>query len=151
MENEKSFLQKIKEKITVKKRIALMVVAVVATVCVFIAKGPDKMMATGGKGTLNMGVRTTVLQLSTLTESVSVTGTVESTRTVNITSTVTGVSVSEILVQEGDKVAVGDVIAKLDTTDILKNIVAKFDGGDKLRIYTSSRGEDWSTFASYIQ
>ena len=34
--------------------------------------------------------------------------------------------------------------------DILKNIVAKFDGGDKLRIYTSSRGEDWSTFASYI-
>ena len=39
----------------------------------------------------------------------------------------------------------------LRRADVLKGIVSKFEGGDKIRIYTSSRGEDWATFASYIR
>ena len=39
----------------------------------------------------------------------------------------------------------------LRRANVLKGIVSKFEGGDKLKIYTSSRGEDWSTFASYIR
>lgn len=34
---------------------------------------------------------------------------------------------------------------------VLRNIIAKLDGGDKLRIHVISAGEDWSTFLSYIE
>ncbi|MBQ8603395.1 MAG: HlyD family efflux transporter periplasmic adaptor subunit [Oscillospiraceae bacterium] len=121
MEKEKSLLRNIKSKIKVKKLIVPAVVLAVAAGVIFVREGRDG-MPTGGDMPMTMGVRTTVLQLSTLTDSVSVTGTVESTQTVNVTSTVTGAAISEILVQAGDKVSAGDVIAKLDTADILENI-----------------------------
>ena len=35
--------------------------------------------------------------------------------------------------------------------DVLKGIISKFEGGSKIKIYTSSRGEDWGTFAEYIR
>uniref|UniRef100_UPI004055FF81 DUF3575 domain-containing protein n=1 Tax=Alistipes sp. TaxID=1872444 RepID=UPI004055FF81 len=34
---------------------------------------------------------------------------------------------------------------------VLRNIIAKLEGGDKLRIHVISAGEDWDTFHSYIE
>ena len=34
---------------------------------------------------------------------------------------------------------------------VLKQILSKLDGGDKIRIYTISSGEDWITFTQHIQ
>lgn len=94
-------------------------VGVVAIAIVLFTRG-------GGKSRpSNMtagGTRTTTLHPTTLSDSVTVTGKIISRETVNITSTVNDVSVVEIPVQEGDSVKKGDIIAKLDTSDILKNI-----------------------------
>ena len=65
--------------------------------------------------------RTVTLQKTTLADSVTVTGTVESTGLANVTSTAT-YPVTAINVQEGDTVTAGEVLATLDTTDLDKEI-----------------------------
>lgn len=65
--------------------------------------------------------RTTLLTQGDITESVTVTGTVESTGLANVTSS-SSYKVTEILVQEGDTVVSGQVLAKLDTTELDKQI-----------------------------
>ena len=68
--------------------------------------------------------RTLLLAKQDLTESVTVTGTVESTSVTNVTSAST-YKVAEILVQEGEKVSKGDILCRLDTTEIDKEIAKK--------------------------
>ena len=124
MEEKKSLFARIKEKFTKKKIIALVAIVVVAALAVPRIL-PMVMMKTQGVSNnpfQNVGTRTTILRKQVLNDSVSVTGTVQSTQTVNVTVTLTGYKVSEILVQEGDRVEKGDVIARLDAGDLLEKI-----------------------------
>ena len=119
MEQKKSFFTWIKEKLTVKKAVAAVAVVAAAVLAVnMFFKDNTKQPA----GFEKAGTRTTVLRKTSLNDSVTVTGTVESSQTVNVTCTVTGYTVSEILVQAGDSVNEGDVIARLDTSDLLEDI-----------------------------
>lgn len=79
--------------------------------------------------------RTTVLNKTSLVNSISVNGTVKSIDVVNITTTLP-YKVTEILVQVGDRVKKGDVIAKLDTTEIQKSI------DEERKKISESRGTD---------
>lgn len=84
--------------------------------------------------------RTTVLQLTSLNESVTVTGTVESCSTVNVTADLSGYNIKEIPVQVGDKVYRGQTIALLDDEDLKENI-AKEKG--KISRNTASAQTDY--------
>ncbi|WP_040452268.1 efflux RND transporter periplasmic adaptor subunit [Holdemania massiliensis] len=66
-------------------------------------------------------VRTTVLKKTTLNNSISLTGTVESAAVSNVTTN-QSLSVKSIPVQVGDWVKAGDIICVLDTEEIDKNI-----------------------------
>ena len=66
--------------------------------------------------------RTTTLYLTSLSESVTVTGTVESSSTVNVTADLSGYSIEEISVQVGDKVYEGQTIALLNDEDLQESI-----------------------------
>ncbi len=68
--------------------------------------------------------RTLLLAKQDLTESVTVNGTVKSTAVTNVTSN-SAYKVAEILVKEGETVAEGDVLCRLDTTEIDKEIAKK--------------------------
>lgn len=120
MENEKSVSEKIKYIISSKRM--LFIIAVITAVAAVLFIRSRGTVPAGSDRPLTMGVRTTVLKKSTMTESVTVSGTVESTETVNVTSTVSNATISEIPVQAGDRVEAGDVIAKLDTADIVEKI-----------------------------
>ena len=119
MEEKKSFFNRLKEKLSVKKVLA--VVLVLAVVGFGVSRFLPRPGGTRPTFQTN-GTRTTTLTRQVLNDSVTATGTVESTQTVNVTSTVTGYTVKEIMVQAGDYVQEGDVIATLDTTDLLENI-----------------------------
>ena len=119
MEEKKSLLNKIKGKLSIRK------VLVIVLVIGVVAFGASRFLP-GKKSSMpafqTNGTRTTTLRRQVLNDSVTVTGTVESTQTVNVTSKATGMTVKEIKVQEGDYVEEGDVIALLDTADLLENI-----------------------------
>ena len=84
--------------------------------------------------------RTTVLQLTSLNESVTVTGTVESCSTVNVTADLSGYSIKEIPVQVGDKVYRGQTIALLDDEDLKENIAKE---KEKISRNTASAQTDY--------
>lgn len=65
--------------------------------------------------------RTTIMNKTSLINSVSVTGNVKSINVVNVSTTLTS-KVTEILVQVGDTVKKGDILAKLDSEEITKSI-----------------------------
>lgn len=69
-------------------------------------------------------VRTTRLERQTLSESITVTGTVQSSGVTNVTTALT-YPVQEILVQVGDTVREGDVICRLDASDLEKELAQK--------------------------
>lgn len=69
-------------------------------------------------------VRTTRLERQTLSESITVTGTVESAGVTNVTTNLS-YPVAEILVQVGDTVRAGDVICRLDSSDLEKELEQK--------------------------
>ncbi|MDD3193985.1 MAG: HlyD family efflux transporter periplasmic adaptor subunit [Oscillospiraceae bacterium] len=69
-------------------------------------------------------IRTTTLQRTTLQDSVSTTGTVQSANVSTVTTTL-NYSVTGVHVQVGDQVASGDVIAVLDTSDLEDQIERK--------------------------
>lgn len=119
MERIKTFLNKFKTKQFVKKSavVFVLIAVVLMGIKLFVPHDAEK-TATFQK----TGTRTTVLKRQVMNDSVTVTGTVESIRTVNVTCTVTGLTVSKILVQPGDYVKEGDVIAQLDTSDLLESI-----------------------------
>lgn len=80
----------------------------------------------GGPALPAMGelVRTTRLERQTLSESVTVTGTVQSASVTNVT-TALSYPVEEILVQVGDFVREGDVICRLDASELEKELAQR--------------------------
>ena len=115
-------LSGIKEKFasqTKKKKIITLLVAAVAVVgVVSFVKGQffkKEIPLTSGE------IRTTTLEKGSLSKTISVSGTVKSTTVVNVTTALTA-KVKEIMVKVGDTVKKGDIIAKLDSTDIFKEI-----------------------------
>ena len=103
-----------------KKLTALLLVVLIATVLVLRA-------VLGGKratGTTYQFVRTTTLQKTDLTDSVSVNGTVKSgyEASVTVADSAKLYKVSKVKVAVGDTVKKGDVIATLDTSDLEKQI-----------------------------
>ncbi len=110
----------IKRFFTKKNVIIAAALAVAVAGVMFMTGGKNK--PAGDNGIITNGVRTTILRPTTLSDTVTVTGTVESVQTINITSTTEGTTVKEILVQVGDKVAKDEIIMKLDTGTILERI-----------------------------
>ena len=66
---------------------------------------------------------TTPLEVKTLTTSVSATGNIEPTNTVDVGIEVSG-TISDVLVDYNDQVAVGQVMARLDTTKLHSKVVS---------------------------
>ena len=103
-----------------KKLTALLLVVLIVAVLVLRAVLGGKKAAT----TTYQYVRTTTLQKTSLTDSVSVNGTVKSgyTASVTVADSAKLYKVSEVKVAVGDTVKKGDVIATLDTSDLEKQI-----------------------------
>ena len=103
-----------------KKLTALLLVVLIAAVLVLRTVLGGKRAA----GTTYQFVRTTTLQKTDLTDSVSVNGTVKSgyEASVTVADSAKLYKVSEVKVAVGDTVKKGDVIATLDTSDLEKQI-----------------------------
>lgn len=107
-----------------------------ALAVVVVGGGIGMWQARKGAAAVSTGVRsfsrTTTLQKSTLTESVTVTGTVESAALANVTST-QNYKVTEILVQEGDTVYAGQTLCRLDDTELREQLSKIYSNiGDSL-------------------
>lgn len=68
--------------------------------------------------------RTTTLERTTLQETITVTGTVKSASVTNVTATNTA-TVAEIFVQQGERVQKGQILCRLDTTDLESELAKK--------------------------
>lgn len=103
-----------------KLTIFLVIVLVAALVLVNVLRKTDKAAAAGSY----QFVRTTVLTKTTLSDTVSVTGTVKAGSSASVTASdsVKTYKVTAVNVAVGDTVRKGDVIATLDTTDVEKQI-----------------------------
>lgn len=103
-----------------KLMIFLVIVLVIALVITNVVRNANKAAA----GTAYQYVRTTVLQKTTLSDSVNVNGTVKSGSSASVTASdsVKTYKVTAVNVAVGDTVKKGDVIATLDTTDVEKQI-----------------------------
>ena len=104
-----------------KKRTALILVLVLAAALVL--RG---FLLRSAPASTYQFVRTTTLQKSSLTDSVSVNGTVKSgsEASVTVADSAKNYKVSEVRVTVGDKVKKGDVIAVLDTQDLQEQITS---------------------------
>ena len=115
-----------------KKLTALLLVVLIAAVLVLRAVLGGKKAA----GSAYQFVRTTTLQKTSLTDSVSVNGTVKSgyEASVTVADSAKLYKVSEVKVAVGDTVKKGDVIATLDTSDLEKQIESAEESyGDTLK------------------
>lgn len=107
------------------KKKVLIAVAVLAVLVVgFMVWNKNRAKPASSSGVDENATRTVMLHKSALNESVTVTGTVKSGDTANVTTALT-YPVKEILVQVGDRVQEGDVIATLDSEDLEKEIAKK--------------------------
>ena len=102
-----------------KLTIFLVIVLVAALILVNVLRKTDKAAANSYQF-----VRTTVLTKTTLSDTVSVTGTVKAGSSASVTASdsVKTYKVTAVNVAVGDTVRKGDVIATLDTTDVEKQI-----------------------------
>ena len=115
-----------------KKLTALLLVVLIAAVLVLRAVLGGKKAA----GFTYQFVRTSTLQKTSLTDSVSVNGTVKSgyEASVTVADSAKLYKVSEVKVAVGDTVKKGDVIATLDTSDLEKQIESAEESyGDTLK------------------
>ena len=115
-----------------KKLTALLLVVLIAAVLVLRAVLGGKKAA----GSTYQFVRTSTLQKTSLTDSVSVNGTVKSgyEASVTVADSAKLYKVSEVKVAVGDTVKKGDVIATLDTSDLEKQIQSAEESyGDTLK------------------
>ena len=69
---------------------------------------------------------TFVVEKMDLTDTVTLSGTVSSAETSQVCCNITGTEISEVCVKVGDRVQKGDVIARLNTSDLEQNL-AKFE------------------------
>lgn len=116
------------KKLTIVLVILLLVVAFIVSSCMRTAQAVSNALA-------YQFVRTTTLQKTTLTDSVSVSGTVSSGSTASVTASdsVKTYKVTSVNVAVGDTVTKGQVIATLDTSDVEKQIEnAQESYGDSL-------------------
>lgn len=105
------------KKLTIVLVILLLVVAFIVSSCMRTAQAVSNALA-------YQFVRTTTLQKTSLTDSVSVSGTVSSGSTASVTASdsVKTYKVTSVNVAVGDTVTKGQVIATLDTSDVEKQI-----------------------------
>lgn len=105
------------KKLTIVLVVLLAVVAFIVSSCMRTAQAVSNALA-------YQFVRTTTLQKTTLTDSVSVNGTVASGTTASVTASdsVKTYKVTSVNVAVGDTVTQGQVIATLDTSDVEKQI-----------------------------
>lgn len=116
------------KKLTIVLVILLLVVAFIVSSCMRTAQAVSNALA-------YQFVRTTTLQKTSLTDSVSVSGTVSSGSTASVTASdsVKTYKVTSVNVAVGDTVTKGQVIATLDTSDVEKQIEnAQESYGDSL-------------------
>ncbi len=87
---------------------------------------------------LESEIRTVTLEKGTLTQSITVSGTIESEMLTNVTTTLS-YKVAEIYVQVGDTVSAGDAIVRLDSSDIDEAIADEIEsmGTTKSNLYES--------------
>ena len=112
-----------------KKLTIFLVIVLVAALVLVNVRGKTDKAATGSY----QFVRTTVLTKTTLSDTVSVTGTVKAGSSASVTASdsVKTYKVTAVNVAVGDTVRKGDVIATLDTTDVEKQIAnAQLQLGD---------------------
>lgn len=104
-----------------KKLTIFLVIVLVAALALVNVLGKTDKAATAGSYQF---VRTTVLTKTTLSDTVSVTGTVKAGSSASVTASdsVKTYKVTAVNVAVGDTVRKGDVIATLDTTDVEKQI-----------------------------
>ena len=100
--------------------IVLVVLLVIAVAVFFVVRNVMK----NAEGLSYSFVRTTTLEKTTLTDSVTVNGTVKAGQDASVTVADAAklYKVATVNVKVGDEVKKGDVIATLDTTDLLKQI-----------------------------
>ena len=110
------------KKLSKGKKIAIIIGSVVAVLLIVVLVLPS-LLFRGMKPTSANATETVTLQRSNLTQSISVSGVVETAETTSIYSTL-NYAVKEILVEVGDTVEAGDIIAVLDTAN-LENDVAQ--------------------------
>ena len=105
------------KKLTLVLVVLLLVVAFIVSSCMRTAQAVSNMLA-------YQFVRTTTLQKTSLTDSVSVSGTVSSGSTASVTASdsVKTFKVTSVNVAVGDTVTKGQVIATLDTSDVENQI-----------------------------
>lgn len=105
------------------KKLTIVVVVLVAVVAFIVSSCMRTAQAVSSALTYQF-VRTTTLQKTTLTDSVSVNGTVASGSTASVTASdsVKTYKVTAVNVAVGDTVTEGQVIATLDTSDVEKQI-----------------------------
>lgn len=112
-----------------KKLTALLVVLLAVGIAIAGLRGKARQAG----GTAYQYVRTTVLSKTTLSDSVSVNGTVKSGSSASVTAAdaVKTYKVTAVNVAVGDTVKKGDIIATLDTADVEKQIAnAELDSSD---------------------
>lgn len=138
------------KKLTIVLVVLLAVVAFIVSSCMRTAQAVSNALA-------YQFVRTTTLQKTTLTDSVSVNGTVASGSTASVTASdsVKTCKVTSVNVAVGDTVRLGDVIATLDTTSIEKQLQsAQENYGDTVQDAAKSylhSVEDQSTNLTQLQ
>ena len=106
-----------------KKRV-LLVSAVLAAAALGFGVWRFLRPAGGALPAMAGAVRTTRLEKTTLSESITVTGTVESGSVANVTTSLS-YPVKEIFVQVGDTVSEGDVICTLDSSDLEEQLAKR--------------------------
>ena len=112
-----------------KKLTALLAVLLAVGIAIAAVRGKARQAG----GTAYQYVRTTVLSKTTLSDSVSVNGTVKSGSSASVTAAdaVKTYKVTAVNVAVGDTVRKGDIIATLDTADVEKQIAnAELDSSD---------------------
>ncbi len=67
-------------------------------------------------------INTFVLQKTTLTQTITLNGKVDTTNSINVTTQADNEKIAEIPVKEGSKVTEGQIVMKLDATEILDDI-----------------------------
>ena len=110
------------------------IVCVAAAITIFFFFGKKKKT----KDTTQVKQNTVALTKMDLTNSVSATGTLESATTKTISASVSNVEVKKVLVEEGDTVKKGDVLAEFDKTDLQESYEEALETYNDTKTQTAS-------------
>ena len=120
-QQQKDVMATLKNRKKGKKRIILIVViAVIVLLFVWVKQSMEKAMATVQETLTQM--QTDEVSKRSLVKSVGATGTIVSVQSKDLKSDLTGVEISEVLVEIGDVVTEGQALVVFDTSDIEENL-----------------------------